>query len=463
MPSLLTRCTVLVATLTTLASSSVGCAVSAGAEGADPSIHGIGSIQAETVVAAPTRAQLGNLDGTLELTAPRAAILGEDLSCTPSSTVAAGASGWRDMDFTGQEWAFGARYQHTAVWDGREMIVFGGAVGDAPEAAAFEPNRDAWSKLPKSGLYPRVRHHAVWTGHAMIVWGGAGNLEGGDTTLHYDDGALYDPCSLTWRSIPKAPESFREGSSAVWASTTRELVVFGGLDAAGKLTHDGLAYRPATQTWRHIAPAPFAPTGTTHAVWTGAAMITLSTVSGSGGEARIAASYDPTNDAWTTLPGAPATTPRGDTAIASGASLTSATFLFGPTAKTTFDGTYDGYLDMSGSTWDTQSNAWLTIPAPAKDVLSERTRAMTWWGNGKLYVWGGHVMKDADPYVHTASDGASFDPQTGVWTHLPKAPVYAMREGATVVWTGTEAIFTGGAASCTMCNPMPTGGEIFRP
>jgi hypothetical protein len=192
-------------------------------------------------------------------------------------------------------------------------------------------------------------------------------------------------------------------------------------------------------------------------VWTGTELIARD------GATRSTASYDPAKDAWTALPTAPLDAPTDEVAIASGASLASATFLFGSTGKA-FDGSSsDGYFDMRGTTWNTQSGTWTTIPAPAKDVLAERTRAMTWWGGGKLYVWGGHVLSDPDPYVHTAQDGAVFDPTTSTWTHLPRAAVYAMREGASVVWTGTEAIFTGGAASCTMCNPMPTGGEIFRP
>ena len=447
MSTLLSRCTLLLAVLVPM---SIGCALSAGQETPAGSTMGTGSIQADKTVLPAPRAQLGNLEATLQLSEARAEIPGEDLSCVPTTTAMARESGWRDMDFTGQEWAFGARYQHTAIWDGREMIVFGGAVGDAPEAAAFEPNSGAWSRVPASGLAQRVRHHAAWTGHSMIVWGGAINSLDGESTTYYADGAMYDPCAKTWRMITKAPEAFREGSTSVWATTTRELVVFGGEGASSS----GLAYNPATDSWRRIATSPL--TGSTHTVWTGRAMIAYE------GTTHASASYDPTNDSWTTLPSAPAAAPTGELGLPSGSSLASATFMFGATGKTD-DGSTTGFFDMRGVTWDTQSSAWTAIPAAPSDVLAERTRAMTWWGDGKLYVWGGHVLKDADPYVHTAQDGAVFDPATGAWTHLPRAAVYAMREGATVVWTGSEAIFTGGAASCTMCNPMPTGGEIFHP
>ena len=449
MSTLLFRCTLLAAAL---APMSLGCAMNAGDEVEASAAVENRAFHADPGSGLEPRAQLGNLEAHLQLGEARADVGGEDLSCVPTSTTMPRESGWRDMDFTGQEWAFGARYQHTAIWDGREMIVFGGAVGDAPEAAAFEPNSGTWSRVPASGLGQRVRHHAVWTGHAMIVWGGEINSLDGDSTTYYDDGALYDPCAKTWRPIAKAPEKFREGSTSVWTAATRELVVFGGAGALG----NGWAYQPATDRWRRIATAPLTSDGSMHAVWTGREMVAFD------GATHASASYDPTSDTWTMLPASPTTAPTGEVGIATGASLASATFLFGTTGKAD-DGTFTGYFDMRGVTWDTQAKSWTTIPAAPSDVLAERTRAMTWWGDGKLYVWGGHVLKDVDPYVHTAQDGAVFDPATGVWTHLPRAAVYAMREGATVVWTGSEAIFTGGAASCTMCNPMPTGGEIFHP
>ncbi|MEO7094311.1 MAG: hypothetical protein ABI175_13735, partial [Polyangiales bacterium] len=268
MPTLLSRCTVLLSALVPL---TAGCAMSAGADGGTPSTTGTGSIEAENAVVSPQRAQLGNLTTLLGGTAPRAEIFAENESCNPSSSVAPGDGGWRAMDFTGQEWAFGARYQHTAIWDGREMIVFGGAVGDAPEAAAYEPSRDEWSRVPASPLRARVRHHAVWTGHSMIVWGGAINSEDGESTTYFDDGALYDPCAKTWRFVATAPGAFHEGSTAVWATTTRELVVLGGEGST-----NGWAYRPATDTWRTIAVAPITTSGSRgplHAVWTGTELV----------------------------------------------------------------------------------------------------------------------------------------------------------------------------------------------
>ena len=79
---------------------------------------------------------------------------------------------WTALSRTG---APAARYYHTAVWTGSEMIVWGGTT-----AALFERRRALQSRgqqldgdEPRPAR-PRARrfHTAVWTGSEMIVWGG---------------------------------------------------------------------------------------------------------------------------------------------------------------------------------------------------------------------------------------------------------------------------------------------------
>src|SRR5437016_8869761 len=69
-----------------------------------------------------------------------------------------------------------ARADHTAVWTGSEMIIWGGT----PDArnvlntgGRYNPSTDSWT--PTSTTNPpdaRDCHRAVWTGGEMIVWGG---------------------------------------------------------------------------------------------------------------------------------------------------------------------------------------------------------------------------------------------------------------------------------------------------
>lgn len=384
--------------------------------------------------------------------------------CTPrpSAEPKARPSGFHDLEFTGQEWAFGSRYLHTAIWDGREMLVYGGAAGGSPEAAAFDPATDRWSQVAPSGLLPRVRHVGLWTGHAMVIFGGeTPDVLRGETTTPtaFADGAVYDPCHDAWSTITTAPFSWRRGSSAVWSTTTGELLVFGGL-VGDAPTADGWAYSLATRAWRRLAVAPLAARSRHAAVWTGRAMTVFGGYLADGSDPHDAASYDPATDSWSTV-AVPADAPRGEVGLSTGATLSDATFWGGRTSATTGD---TGLFATSGATLDPQTGAWSSIPAPTAAILTERTNAMVWWANGQLYVFGGHVAHDAtDPRVHTAQDGAVYDAATRTWTHLARPLAYVMREGATVVWTGHEAILLGGAADCVTCNPLPTGGVVFTP
>lgn len=391
-----------------------------------------------------------------------------DASCAPQRTgFASKPSGWFDLDFTGQEWANGSRYLHSAVWDGREMIVFGGSVEGAPEAAAFDPESGKWSHVPTSGLAPRVRHVGVWTGNAMLIFGGESPdaLSGNETTATpFDDGATFNPCSATWTPIARAPFTWRRGSSAVWSSTTNELIVYAGLAPAdGRPTNDGWAYAPSSRRWRKIADSRLPPTSRQSAVWAGSSMIVFGGFRDDGTAPGIAAAYDPLADRWTSFD-APAWAPRGEDGVATGTALGNATFWGGRTSKTIVDGTGRGYFATNGATFDPSTANWTAIPAPPPDVLSERTNAMVWWANDRLFVFGGHVDRDVyDPVSHTAQDGAFFDVAARKWTRIERPLAYVMREGASVVWTGRETILIGGAASCTMCNPLPRGGVIVRP
>jgi len=194
---------------------------------------------------------------------------------------------------------FAGRWDHTAVWTGTEMIVWGGntSLGFTNTGAAYNPATDTWRLLPSSSLTPRAEHTAVWTGTEMIVWGGNTNLGLSNT------GAAYNPVTNSWRSIAATPAGFsgRANHTAVWTGT--EMIVWGGNTGVGA-TNTGAAYNPATNTWRPISTigAPAArfshtaiwpgPTGIAMVVWGG--QDSLSMLFNDGGR------YDPVNDVWRT-------------------------------------------------------------------------------------------------------------------------------------------------------------------
>jgi len=64
----------------------------------------------------------------------------------------------------------------TAVWTGRDMIVWGGTtdrINGLNTGGRYDPGTDSWTATSTSGA-PAARywHTAVWTGSKMAVWGG---------------------------------------------------------------------------------------------------------------------------------------------------------------------------------------------------------------------------------------------------------------------------------------------------
>ena len=70
-----------------------------------------------------------------------------------------------------------ARDRHTAVWTGSEMIVWGGRRNGSwryfNTGGRYNPSTDSWTATSTTNAPAgRAEHTAVWTGSEMIVWGG---------------------------------------------------------------------------------------------------------------------------------------------------------------------------------------------------------------------------------------------------------------------------------------------------
>ena len=130
------------------------------------------------------------------------------------------------------------RRDHTAVWTGTEMIVWGGISGDLilETGAKYTPQTDTWIPIASDEAPSgRLRHTAVWTGSAMIVWGG----DSGSGPL--GDGAIYIPNRDRWIPLPteNAP-SPRSRHRAVWTGSA--MIVWGGADQEGPLATGAIYY-----------------------------------------------------------------------------------------------------------------------------------------------------------------------------------------------------------------------------
>ena len=161
-------------------------------------------------------------------------------------------------------------FYHSAVWTGSKMIVWGGANDSAAPTLntghIYDAATDTWTATSATNA-PSVRyqHSAVWTGSKMVVWGGY------DVSSMLNTGGIYDPATDTWTATSTADApSARRFHSAVW--TGSKMIVWGGLGDPHPVT--GGIYDPATDAWTgtSVMNTPLARYGHTTA-WTGSRMI----------------------------------------------------------------------------------------------------------------------------------------------------------------------------------------------
>jgi N-acetylneuraminic acid mutarotase len=197
----------------------------------------------------------GGFDGTAELiTGGRYNPITD--SWTPTSTSSAPA----------------ARADHTAVWTGSEMVIWGGfGCGgncNLNSGGRYNSSTDSWvATSTVNAPAARWEHSAVWTGSEMIVWGGSDDMN----ALH--TGGRYSPATDSWMptgliSVPLG----RVHNTAVW--TGREMIVWGGVDETFSDCNTGGRYNPAVDSWTATTTnnAP-SPRDSHTAVWTGTEMI----------------------------------------------------------------------------------------------------------------------------------------------------------------------------------------------
>ena len=261
-----------------------------------------------------------------------------------------------------------ARGEHTAVFTGRELLVFGGrgAQGPLADGAAYDVERDAWRRLPPSPLGPRVAHTATWVDDEMVVWGGA-------AAPGRPLGAAYDPEADRWRVLPEAPVTTRVGHTAVWTGV--ELVIWGGVDPQGEYRADGAAYRPALDLWRAVRRAPVAGRSTHLAVWATPRPVRMFVWGGQGADGALGdgAAYDPNARRWEPLPEAPLAARIGPAGAWTGRRL-----VVGPGVAQ--------QLHVDAAVYDPARGRWRRLPP---GPLFAPARYPPAWTDRGLLLWAG--------------------------------------------------------------------------
>ena len=320
---------------------------------------------------------------------------------------------WNTIAGTPQE-----RTQHTAVWTGTEMIVWGG-IDDLyfNDGGRYNPIMDTWFPINTIDAPPeRIRHTAIWTGTEMIVWGAYSIT---------NTGGRYNPMSDTWTatSLIGAP-SARYGHSAIWTGT--EMIIWGGYGSAPYYTNTGGRYNPPSDTWTatSLINVPSARFGHT-AVWTGAEMI----IWGGTGDSYFESGgrYNPNTDVWTaTSLVNPPSARYYHTAVWTGSQM----IIWGGRNSSDYFNT--------GSAYYPSLDVWIDISALNAPVPRGDHTAI--WSGTEMIIWGGYNGQ-------AFNTGGKYNPSNNKWTAVSMENFPLARYYHTAVWTGTEMIVWGGSGN----------------
>ncbi|HUS61544.1 MAG TPA: hypothetical protein VMY34_05055 [Acidimicrobiales bacterium] len=339
------------------------------------------------------------------------------VTVTPAPSVEAGA--WRTLP----EAPIAPREEMVAVWTGTEMIVWGGRDDeqDFDDGAAFNPKTNEWRPLPAAPIAGRHGAAGVWTGDRVVVWGGVEGGFGNAEESPLNDGAVLDPKSSEWRTLPKAPISGGR-PQAVFASG--EVIVAAGISAA--------TYVIGEDRWRPVAAAPLRRISRLVPSGDGRQLLAVAT----DPDASISGSavYDPIDGDWTKAADPPTPGMLDLVAVDGGAVIVGS-------------GAPGSVLT---SRWIPDRGAWSPLGTHA---LPES--AVLWVFAGDIYGFGGKSF-------------VVIDVASGAVTHLTPPDVSSSSHG--MVFTGEEILIWGGAQESgafldggRAYTPKPFGGDTAQP
>jgi len=342
---------------------------------------------------------------------------------------------WVPLQVAGQP---SPRTGHTAVWTGTEMIVWGGWGGSLPgnvlnTGGRYNPITDTWVPTSIGPGVPQARtdHTAVWTGTEMIVWGGC--TSAGCLFNVLNTGARYRPDTDTWTPVSTASAPApRHLHTAVWTGT--EMIVWGGIQGNTRLNSGG-RYNPSTDTWLPTSTVGAPEARDSHtAVWTGTEMIVWGGCAATSGcfvPVSTGGRYNPSTDTW--LPTSTVGAPEGrryHTAVWTG------------TEMVVWGGCVDNQCTShrsSGGRYNPTADSW--TPTSMVNAPTARSQHTAVWTGQEMLIWGGCTSGECQVELST---GGRYDPASDSWVPINPTDAPAGRAGHTAVWTGAEVIVWGG-------------------
>ena len=358
------------------------------------------------------------------------------------------ADTWSPMTTNG---APAARQSHTAVWGGNRMIIWGGRAADfftgpfdINSGGRYDPTANSWAGTASSGA-PNARHNhtAVWTGSRMIVFGGEDEEENPRTLTFFADGSRYEVTNNTWAAtsaaLAGAEPGQREGATAVWTGT--EMIVWGG-EYQGTSLRSGGRYDPIVNSWTQtrLSTAPSARINHS-AVWTGQEMIIWGGVDEV--ETATGGRYNPALNQWTETSATNAPLARQNHSVVwTGQEM----IIWGGVSNIFLNGYGDLPNEFSnGGRYKPSTDTWTPVSAGTNRPSPRQAHACVWTGN-EMIIWGGYrsVFAVPSPTKTFPTDGARYRPTSDTWIALPQTNAPIPRGNAGSVWTGTDFIVWGG-------------------
>lgn len=166
----------------------------------------------------------------------------------------------------------------------------------------------------------------------------------------------------------------------------------------------------------------------------------------SGGALADGASYNPDTDRWTMIPPSPLAPRTGQSAVWTG----NVVLIQGGTTCCKSSG---AQFFNDGASYDPATGVWQEIPkAPGEG----RTEAAAVWNGSRMLIWGG-----VGP-TSLLSDGLSYSPSSGDWDPIPSAPLMG-RVNMGAVWTGEEFLIWGGSSLSDGEKPTFADGAAYNP
>jgi hypothetical protein len=340
-----------------------------------------------------------------------------------------------------------ARDQHAVVWTGTHMIIWGGTNGAQvfSSGGVYDPATDSWTATSQGADCPSARfgHAAAWSSvrSRIFVWGGW------DGATNTNTGSKYNPVTDVWAALPVDADtpSARRGHIGVVLPDAEDFYVWGGRTTTSR-TNSGALYDPTTNAWWTLPVGPDTPSARDEMVATTYHYVSFTELlvwGGNSGSSYLNDGGVRTSGEWDPIPSTGAPSPRfGHTGVATGGNpcgQTSFPDVFYWGGFTPYDpvqhSNTGGVYGLQYRSWEGSTPLGANVPAGRYDHSAVMDAGRNW-----MVVWGGETSSGP------TSTGAVLDVCDGTWTptDISSGDLPSARSGHTAIWTGKAMLVWGG-------------------